>query len=360
MQASHREYIINLALLFIVATLAVVNTQHANPMILEQPRNVELLGNGEVIILESLTIEQKIAQMLVVYDNPENARFYQDMLVGGIHMGPKENKQTFIDSVNTYQDDVKIPFLITVDLEGCLNPFENFKEFPSFADIHSVEDAEFIGREQGRFLKEMGVSMNFAPVVDLHDTIWGCRAFSGGPEVVADKANAFISGLQEVGILATAKHYPGKTLVIEDPHVKTTHAEIGEDDLIPFKAAIEHQVDAVMVSHLIVEGAVDSGGMPTVVSTPLVDGLREGYDGLIVTDEIWMLGVRGFYDNEKDLYLDVFRTDIDLILFFNTDERAIYDLISIVAKDVERGLIPKERIDSSVRRILEAKGFQVI
>ena len=145
-------------------------------------------------------------------------------------------------------------------------------------------------------MKELGVSIDFAPVVDLNDTIWKCRSFPGDKKKVSELANAYILGMQDEGVLATAKHYPGKTLIIRDPHKFLAAAEITEDDLYPYKDLVDKgTARAIMVSHLITFGEVNSEGKPSSASQRIIKGIREdlGFKGLIITDEINMQGING-------------------------------------------------------------------
>ena len=250
--------------------------------------------------------------------------------------------------------------LITADAEGCWNPFENIQEFKSFKEIKTKEEAYEIGYSQGKLMKELGFNINLAPVVDIKDTIWGCRSFEGNSKEISQKANNYINGLQKSKIMATAKHYPGKTLIINDSHKVLTYAEIGEEDLIPFDEAIENNVSAIMVSHLIVNGSVNSNFKPSDSSEELIKELRSKYSGLIITDEINMLGLKDYYKNKEKMYIELFKADNDIILNFNRDAKEIYDMIKMVEKAVKKGEIKEERIDASLKRIFKAKGIKVI
>ena len=141
---------------------------------------------------------------------------------------------------------------------------------------------------------------------------------------------------------------------------KITYANIEEDDLVPFRETIKNGVKGVMISHIIVDGAVDSEAKPSVVSEKLVNGLRHQFDGLIITDEIRMLGLRDYYSSIDNMYIDLFKSNNDLILNFDTNPENIYNMIIVVENAVNRGEIDEKRIDRSVVRILKAKGINVI
>ena len=257
---------------------------------------------------------------------------------------------------------MSIPFFVTVDLEGCLNPFSNFREFTSASEIESVEQAQKKGEEEGQFLKSMGFNLNFAPVVDLDDKIWMCRSFPGEEENVAELAKAYSSSLEKQGVSATAKHYPGKTLVVSDPHQNLVIAEISTEDIYPYSVmAQDDHVDLIMVSHIIVSGEIGSNSVPSTVSPEVILSLKETYGGLIISDDTIMLGLQNFYEGDTEqLYVDLVFAGNDVILNFNEDPNEIYFMITSIKEAVEQGIIEEESIDDSVTKILELKGFEVV
>ena len=313
---------------------------------------------GNTVFLDFLTLDQKIAQMIIVAGQKWDVKVWKKMQMGGIHLYAKANESVFRETIAEFQEGMVIPFLVSVDLEGCQNPFAAFKNFTAAADVTTDEEAWEKGFEEGTYLSSLGITLNFAPVVDLEDTIWKCRSYPGDAQQITDLAGAYVSGVQNKTVLATAKHYPGKTLVIHDPHKYLVEATISEDDVYPY-GKLSSSVKAVMISHIISSGAVDSQGVPAVASAEAVSDLRQEFDGLIITDEINMLGLRKFYPNLDELYLAVFKAGNDLIINFNEDPNEIRRMIMVVKKAVLRGEINEERIDASVRRILAAKGFIV-
>ncbi|MBI4151760.1 hypothetical protein HY496_02215 [Candidatus Woesearchaeota archaeon] len=311
------------------------------------------------IRMNSLTLDQKIAQMIIVSGQKWNVAAWKKLQIGGIHLFAKANESIFRETIDLFQEKTTIPFFVSVDLEGCHNPFATFKNFTAASDIKTVEAAYQKGVEEGSYLSSVGITINFAPVVDLQDTIWKCRSFPGDAEQITDLAGAYTQGVQEQDIVATAKHYPGKTLVVHDPHKYLVAATISDADTLPFEA-LSPLVKAVMVSHVISSGAVDSRGVPAVASPEAIQELRSAFSGLIITDEINMLGLKKFYPSLDDLYIAVFAAGSDIIINFNEDPHEIRRMISIIRAAVEKGEISESRIDDSVRRILQAKGFIVV
>ncbi len=115
-----------------------------------------------------------------------------------------------------------------------------------------------------------------------------------------------------------------------------------------------------MVSHIITTGEVDSEGIPSVVSPKVYADIRKEFDGLIISDEIHMLGLKSFYENLDDMYIAVFKAGNDIVLNFDRDPNEVYRMIKVIADAVRRGEIEEDQIDASVTRILEAKGFRVV
>ncbi len=347
-----------LVLIILVLSLATLNVAKAWGWLI--PTQPEVKVEGKIVVLGSLTLEQKIAQMIIVPGQEWNLEPWRKMGLGGIHMYAMKDEQLFKDTIAQFQQNMSIPFLVTSDLEGCWTPFGNFKNFTSVSEIYAADESSQVGTEEGEFLTELGFTLNFAPVVDLKDEIWNCRSFPGDEKKITELAEAYIDGLQSTGIAATAKHYPGKTLVVKDPHKFIVTAEISAADVYPFTSiSIQDKVKAVMVSHVITSGAVDTHGKPAVVSEAVINGLKQNYSGLIISDEINMLGLKKYYSTMDEMYVAVFSAGNDVILNFNEDPNEIYHMIQTVKKAAEVGKISEEQLDGSVKKILELKGFVV-
>ncbi len=347
-----------LILIVLVLFLGSMNLAKAKGWLIPEQPQLEIEGN--VIKLDSMSLEQKIAQMLVVHGSSHNFEAWKSMQIGGIHIFALENADLYKEIIQKYQSESQIPLLVSVDLEGCWNPFGNFRNFTAVSEIKSVGEAFQAGSDEGKFLKELGFKIDYAPVVDLKDEIWNCRSFPGDEKSIGELSEAYILGLQSQGLVATAKHYPGKTLVVRDPHKFLVQAEISAEDIYPYNYLKQKKnVNSIMVSHVISSGKVDSEGIPAVVSKKVIDELKQDYSGLVISDEINMLGLKNFYANPKEMYLAVFKAGNDIILDFSEDPNEVYALIEVVKEAVEKGEIPEEQIDNSVRKILELKGMKV-
>ncbi len=346
-------------LIVLVLTLGTLNLVKAKGWLI--PKQPEILVTDGAIILDDLTLEQKISQMVIVHGGVHNLDAWQNMQLGGIHLFAMEREELFKEVITDFQDGMKIPFFVTADLEGCFSPFSNFYNSTPVKEINNLGDAFQKGSDDGKFLNQMGFTINFAPVIDLDDQIWKCRAFPGDEKQIAELAEAYVLGLQSQGIIATGKHFPGNTLVAKDPHKHILVTAVNQKDIYPYKYLAEKdEIMSFMVSHQIVTGEINSEGYPSVVSQKAISPLKNSFSGLIISDDTTMGGLRQFYDNVDNLYIDVFNSGNDLILNFDEDPNAIYRMVQVVKIAVEEGIISQQQIDKSVRKILNAKGFVVI
>ena len=347
-----------LVLVVIVLFLSVLNIVKAKGLLIPKQQPVDV--KNKIVDLQKLTLEQKIAQMIIAMGIKENYWPWRNMQLGGIHLFARQTENIFNNTIIDFQYQMPVPFFVTSDLEGCVSPFGFIRQFTPASEIDSVEKAFDKGVEEGQFLYRLGFNLNFAPVVDLKDDIWKCRSFPGNETEISKLAQAYLTGLQTQDVLGTAKHYPGKTLMVKDPHKYIVAAEIGKKDLYPYEYLVEKgEVKAIMVSHVITSGRIDSEGVPSVVSKKVLDDLRTHFNGLIVSDEIHMLGLKNYYNPLDEMYIAVFKAGNDVVLNFDKDPNEIYHMIQVIKAAVERGEIPEAQIDASVTRILEAKGFSV-
>ncbi len=352
------QLIIFAILVVLILALATINVGKARGYFIPKQPKIEVT-NG-VVDLDSLSLEQKIAQMIIVQGNVDHMQAWKNLQVGGMHLYGRKSEHVFRNTIIDFQYTEDVPFFFTVDLEGCVNPFGAFRNFTAASEIKTLGDAFEKGFREGEFLRGLGVNLNFAPVVDLDDQIWKCRAFPGNEQEIAEFAQAYLLGLQNQGVIATIKHYPGKTLVNKDPHKFVVGAQIEEKDVFPYEYLFERgDAAAVMVSHIIVNGSIDSKGIPSVASKEIIDDIKTEYGGLVISDEIHMLGLKNYYSTLDEVYIAVFYAGNDIILNFDNDPNEIHRMIQVVADAVRRGEISEEQIDISVTKVLEAKGFTV-
>lgn len=357
--AKSNEYVLTILLVFSVISLIFINYQIYGPIEVKTPTNVQIDSLNGIVRLNSLTLKQKLAQMVVVTGHSEERDNFNDMLVGGVYFGAMESKEYFESAISNYKVSSIIPPFITVDLEGCWNPFSKFQKFPALKDITSAADAYNVGYEEGIFMKSLGVNMDFAPVVDIEDNIWKCRCFTGTLEEKSLKIESYINGLQDAGVIATSKHYPGKTLSSNDPHSSLAYATVNSDDLRLFDVSIGSNVGAIMISHLLVDGVIKSGDKPVTVSSSVISFLKSKYSGLIISDDAAMLGLKNHYVSKEQMYIDLFKAGNDIVIDLGIRSKELDLMLDGVVTAVENGEILLEQIDESVMKILTAKGLKV-
>ncbi|MFQ6617336.1 MAG: glycoside hydrolase family 3 protein, partial [Fidelibacterota bacterium] len=326
--------------------------------------------------LKKMSLREKIAQMLVMNFTaryyPEDSDEWQRIeeyikkyKVGGFHVW-RGDVYAMAMMVNKMQRISKIPILFDADFErGVGLQFPGAVEFPpnmAFGAARSERYAYKMGKITAIEARALGFHQTYAPVVDINNNpenpIINVRSFGEDPVLVSKLASAFIKGAQENGIMATAKHFPGHGDTGIDSHrelpvIDVERARLDSIELSSFRTAIDAGVKTIMSAHIYVSALEDWPGKPATLSYNVLTGLlREemGYDGLIVTDAMWMGGIVNNY-TVKYSTLEAVKAGADLIIFKENPEIAIETLENAV----KEGEISEARINESVKRILKAK-----
>jgi len=337
-------------IVFFIFFLFVINSCSSEDYALEDVKEIRL---------SEMSLVDKIAQMMIIEGKIENLEKVSKLNIGGIFLFALENEEAYVNLISRFQENSRYGLFVSTDLEGCVNMLENVQTFKYFNEIETREEAFEVGKEMGILMKRLGFNLNFAPVMDLEDTIWNCRTFLGSPEEITEKGLAFLDGLQSTGVMGTVKHFPGRTLDIGDTHQEETHAVIFDEDLKPFYEAIKADSNIIMINHLIVTGDIDSGGVPSSISPRVVGNIREkGYDGFIITDDLRMKAVSGRYDKDDEVYVDAINAGNDLLL--NVYEEDPEKAINYVKRAVLDGRVDLVKIDSAVEKILKRKGIIIV
>ncbi|OQA67407.1 MAG: beta-hexosaminidase [Candidatus Diapherotrites archaeon ADurb.Bin253] len=316
-----------------------------------------IIIESKTIELSSLTLEQKIAQMIMIRGDEKDLKF-NNLNVGGIFLDRQKSEKNYKKLIKEYQDDSKIKLFVATDMEGAWTPFHNpepHQIFPAFSEIKTKYEAEDIGFKHGELLKKIGFNMNFAPVSEYSDAVYGGRAFLGTDEEVADKVAFYIKGLQK-NVLGVCKHYPGKGMQ-KNLHITSDNQEISKKDLYLFEVCKTNNISSIMVSHQIVTGEVNSNGKPSTVSKEVISKIDK--ELLVVSDEINMRGLSDFYKDKTKMYADLINSGENLILDFDLNSRELYKLIKEIKEEVKNGNIDESKIDESVTKILILKGYEV-
>lgn len=262
-----------------------------------------------------------------------------------------------------------IPLFLAVDQEGgrvarLKKPFALFPGNSAIgSDPRPMERAREFGITTAREMTLMGLNMNMAPVVDVRrgepERHLDGRIFSDDPAKVALLGQSVVKSLQENGVMAVAKHFPGLGRTTLDPHhhlptIEADRGEIEQINLPPFRAAIEQGVSAVMTSHAIYP-ALDPG-YPGTLSKKIVTGLlREklDFEGLIITDDLEMGAIKKGWGVAKGA-VAAFEAGNDLLLICEGQEEVIAGMEAL--KDsLLREEVPLARLNQSLRRIIEVK-----
>ena len=298
--------------------------------------------------------------------------------VGGIiaTIGPPMEAAT---TFNALQQLSTIPLLVTADMEhgpgqllngGMVLPYGldngSATRFPPAMALGATDDERFayeLGRITALEARAVGVHMTFSPVVDVNNNpdnpIINTRSYGSDAERVARFAAAHIRGLQEHGMLATAKHFPGHGDTGTDSHIElpviTVDAlRVDSLELRPYRAAMEAGVSAVMSAHIAFP-ALTGDSVPATLSAAVMTGLlREqlGFDGLIVTDALDMGAiVKGWGAAQAPVL--ALRAGADMLLQVNPQD--VGTAIDAIVAAVHSGEVSEARLDASVRRVLAAK-----
>ncbi|WP_167956812.1 glycoside hydrolase family 3 protein [Anaerosporobacter faecicola] len=336
-------------------------------------------------LLKNMTIEEKICQMFIVspeeltnYFNVTVAKANTKRAINQYHVGgvvyfasnikSESQLKKLLKNTQTYAtQDGGIPMFLGVDEEGGevarLANHKNIsvQQFSYLSNVSSTEEAYSIGNTIGTYLNEFGFNLNFAPDADVltnkKNTVVKNRSFGSDATTVTDYAKAYTEGLQDEGIYATYKHFPGHGATKEDSHkefayIDKTYEELLENEWVPFLDAIEKKMDMIMVGHICVPKIVGHDTPSSLSKVMVTDILREklGYDGVIITDAMNMAAISNNYSIEESTVAAVV-AGCDIILM-PADFRKAYKAI---LKEVKAGEITEERLDESVRRILLLK-----
>src|SRR5467141_3087465 len=335
--------------------------------------------------LRKMSVEEKIGQLLfTTYHGSFTATdmtAYRQVLhdVTDLHVGGFINitqgsplgivkSQAYPTAIlnNQLQAKSKLPLLIGADFErGTAMRLDEGTSFPTamaLAAAGNPRDAYTMGKVTALEARAVGIHWVYAPDADVNNNpnnpIINTRSFGEDPARVADFVKEFVRGVEENGGLATAKHFPGHGDTAADSHIdlpviRADRARLDQLELVPFRAAIAMQVDSIMTGHLSVPALEPDPTPPATLSSRiLTDLLRHElhFEGLVVTDAMDMGGITVRYA-PGEAAVRAFEAGADALLMPPVPDAAFEGLQSAV----KSGRISRERLDASVRRILQAK-----
>ena len=322
--------------------------------------------------MSKMTIDQKIAQMLILYSSSDTVdddfkNTLKTYNPGGFIL-MEENITTF-DKTKKFVDDMQensdIPMIISIDEEGGnVQRLLKLKDvtptnIPYMYYLGQTNDTSLayqVGKLTAEELRTIGVNVDYAPVLDIYSNennkVIGKRSFGTTPEQVSDMALSYAKGLEENGVIATYKHFPGHGDTSVDSHynlpvITKSYDELKNFELIPFKKAIESDAKIIMIGHLNFTN-ITSDGIPSSLSEKIITDILYkdmGYKGLVITDALNMGALTKNYTDEE-IYTKTINAGTDLLLMPNGSKKAI----EYIKKNIS-----EERINKSVEKILKFK-----
>lgn len=335
--------------------------------------------------LELSELDCKIGQLFMVgipgYDlDTETEALIRDYNLGGVILFARNIVDPFqlAGLCRTLQQKSiqyhNLPLLLAVDQEGgkVARLREPFTVFPGNKaigmDERSVERAEEFGVVTAKEMKMVGLNMNLAPVLDVQrgelETHLEGRSFGEDPEKVALLGKTVVKALQDNGVMAVAKHFPGLGRATLDPHFELPRIdvdmhEIEQVNLPPFKVAIEEGVSGIMTSHAIYS-ALD-GEQPATLSPAVLTGLlREAlaFEGLIITDDLEMGAIAQHWQVAEGA-ARAFQAGADILLICK-DQNNFMQSLNLLRSKLLKGEIPLQRLEESLHRITKARSSRLV
>ncbi len=324
-------------------------------------------------VFASLTLDQRIAQLLMIRvptnrnaeaDNQIVRKVMQYNIGGVAFFRGTPYEQVML--TNRMQSQVQTPLLVAMDAEwGPSMRLDSTIVFPRQMALGAIQDEQLIyrmGIEIGRQLQRLGVHINFAPVVDVNNNpanpVINFRAFGESRYNVTRSGLAYMHGLQDAGIIACAKHFPGHGDTDADSHhtlplLRHSFEEVDSLHLYPFRKLIDQGVHSIMVAHLEMPSLEPEPRLASTLSHNIVTNLLQldmGFNGLIITDALDMRGVSDFFE-PGELELRALKAGNDILLLPEDVPAAI----KAIRTAIEEGVITEEYVNAKCKKVLYYK-----
>lgn len=342
-----------------------VPLEKTNGHIKEEPARIDPI----VQKVSGMSLDEKIWQLLIVgfehvYPDDHIQKMITEYHIGGINLLGRnvQGKIQVQKLISDLQGIADIPLFITTDQEGGdVVRFTFFDELTPQFRITSTSQAELVALHRALELRELGVNMNFSPVMDYVSNSRSylySRTFGTNPDAIGELGRAMVKGYKMGGVIPVAKHFPGYGNIVYDPHrnqaVSVIHGEELKQNLAPFKKIVEdNSAVAIMTAHIVVP-SVDA--KPATLSSKFLSSILRkelGFEGVIITDDMEMAAVG---HPIEQVSADAINAGADIIISTYTPEKQIR-IFNHLKKTVRTGEIKEERINESVIRILNLKSM---
>ncbi|MDP2723435.1 MAG: glycoside hydrolase family 3 N-terminal domain-containing protein [Bacteroidales bacterium] len=323
-------------------------------------------------VYHSLTLDEKIGQLFFVRANyPTGGYLAQvDSLIQQYNVGGvvffKGDLLGQARQTNRWNAMAKTPLLVSIDAEWGLGMrLTDAVDYPLQMTLGAMKNNHLIyemGIQVAEQCRRMGIHINFAPVVDVNSNplnpVIGMRSFGENPSLVAKNADMYMRGMQNGGIMACAKHFPGHGNTFIDSHadlpeINSPVKELLFNDLYPFSYLVNRGVGAVMIAHLSVPALDSTKNLPATLSKPIItDWLKDSlfFQGLIITDGLDMKGVTKYY-KVGEVSLKALEAGNDVLLIPDDVPASI----EMIKKALVENPLLMNRVEESCLKILHAK-----
>jgi beta-glucosidase-like glycosyl hydrolase/CubicO group peptidase (beta-lactamase class C family) len=327
-------------------------------------------------VLDQMTLEEKIAQLLIIRVNSTDNEQYNKELVnyvarvqpGGVCFF-KGNPTPEAMLTKRLQAVSKIPLFVSIDGEwGPAMRLDSCVAFPRQMTLGALSEENDsliyqMGLEVAEQCKAVGINLNFAPCIDINNNsrnpVINSRSFGENRDKVCRKAALYMHGMQAGGIATSLKHFPGHGDTESDSHlalptIRKSRIELDEMELYPYRQLIKENPDMVMVGHLNIPALDSTTKSVSSLSYSIVTQLLKkelGYNGLIITDGMEMKGVRNQNRFEGDVEIRALLAGADILLLPGETD----SVIAAIKRAVEEGVISEELINERCLRVLQFK-----
>ena len=349
--------------------------------VVAQPANnsvpLPVMASAKTIWVDSvynaMSITQKIGQLFMIaaysggekYNQPLIEKLINENSIGGlIFMQGTPLAQA--EQCNHYQRISSVPLMIGMDAEWGLGMrLTGVRDFPRQLMMGAMTDSTLVYKMGSAIANQcirMGIHVDFAPVIDINNNpnnpVINFRSFGENKNKVANYGLQYMRGLQDNGVMACAKHFPGHGDTDVDSHkdlpeIKKTIAELDALEFYPFNKLIANGLQSIMVAHLQIPAIDDREHTPTTLSDKAVTQLlkqKMGFHGLIFTDALNMDGIAKYY-SPGEIDLKAFAAGNDVLLF----SQDVPTGVEKIRQAITDGQLPEARLEESVKKILEAK-----